>query len=321
MPARRFARYTVVLLAVLLATVLFPFPTDEAKVLLRQAVQTGAPIMVLGSSGVDEVSACDADKRSVPAMLSARVGEPVIDASHNGMTMETAVNVAALVAKYRDVKQVVLAAGWLDIVENDALSMHDYLAFRQLNPELSFDGPLAYYHGLNSLFAVYQHVDQSFSYKGVVYPSFVPGLFEGEVKLRTCPENDGHDVNGIAATYFHRMVEYSPSPSLARLIISLNHHLQTGQKSALFVLLPVNFEYISRLDPAWPDVIKHNRDTFLAELRAGGVRVLDLSDLLPNPEFIDRWCGCTHFSATGRMQIADKVAGLLSSVKLAQDQN
>ncbi len=322
MPARRFARYTIVLLVALLVTVLFPFPTDEAKVLIRQAVQTSAPVMVLGSSGVDEVSRCDTDRRSIPTLLSARLGEPVIDASHNGMTMETAVNVAALVAKYRgDLKQVVLAAGWLDIVEMDALSMHDYIAFRQLNPELSFDSPLSYYHGLNSLFAVYQHIDQDFTYKGVRYPNYVPGLFEEEVKARTCPENDGVDQNGIAATYFHRMIEYSPNPSLARLIISLNHHLQTEQKSAIFVLLPVNLEYMARLDPSWPDVIKRNRDTFLAELRAGGVRVQDLSDLLPNSEFIDRWCGCTHFDDAGRMQIADKIAGLISSVKLAQDQN
>ena len=321
MPAHRFSRYTIVLLAALLATVLFPFPSDEAKVLLRQAVQTGAPVVVLGSSGVDEVSRCDGDQRSIPAMLSARLSEPVIDASHNGMTMETAVNVAALIAKYRDVKQVVLAAGWLDIVESDALSLHDYIAFRQLNPELSFDPPSAYYHGLNSLFAVYQHIDQPFRYGGVTYPNYVPGLFENEVKLRTCPENDGHDANGIAATYFHRMVEYRPSSSLARLIVSLNRHLQTEQRSAMFVLLPVNFGYVGRLDPSWPAVIKQNRDGFLAELRAGGVRVLDLSDLLTSAEFIDRWCGCTHFSDAGRQQIADKLAGLLSSVKLAQDQN
>ncbi len=321
MPARRFRRYTVVLLAVLVLTVLFPFPTDEAKVLLRQAVQTSAPTIVLGSSGVDEVSRCDADQRPIPAMLAERLGEPVIDASRNGMTMETAVNVAALVAKYRDVKQVVLAAGWLDIVENDALSMHDYIAFRQLNPELSFDPPLAYYHGLQSLFATHQHIDQPFVYNGVTYPSYVPGLFEQEIKLRTCPENDGHDVNGIAATYFHRVVEYSPSRSLAQLIASLSRHLQAEQKSLVFVLLPLNFDYLGRLGPTWPDLVKQRRETFLAELRTGGVRVLDLSELLPNAEFIDRWCGCTHFSDTGRKQIAGRIAGLLSSVKLAQDQD
>ena len=321
MPARRFARYTIAFLAVLLLTILFPFPTDEAKVLVRQAVQTSASTIVLGSSGVDEVSRCDTDKRTIPAMLSEQMGEPVIDASHNGMTMETAVNVAALVAKYRDVKQVVLAAGWLDIVESDALSMHDYLAFRQLNPELSFDPPLAYYHGLQSLFATHEHIDQPFVYNKVTYPSYVPGLFEQEAKLRTCPENDGHDMNGIAATYYHRVVEYSPTPSLARLIASLSRHLQAEQKSVVFVLLPLNFEYLGRLNPTWPDITKQHRDTFLAELRSSGVRVLDLSDMLPSSEYIDRWCGCTHFSDVGRKQIASKIAGLLSSVKLAQDQD
>ena len=128
-------------------------------------------------------------------------------------------------------------------------------------------------------------------------------------------------MNGISATYYHRVVEYSPSPSLAQLIASLSRHLQTEQKSLMFVLLPLNFDYLGRLDPTWPDLVKQRRETFLAELRKGGVRVLDLSELLPNAEFIDRWCGCTHFSDTGRKQIVGRIAGLLSSVKLAQDQD
>ncbi len=320
-PASRSARYAVVFLLAMLITVVFPFPMDEAKPIIRQAVQASAPTMILGSSGIDESSHCESDRRSIPTMVSDQLAEPVIDASRNGLTMEAAVNIAAVVEKYRAIKNVVLAAGWVDLLETDAMSMHDYLAFRELNPELSFDKPEDYYHGLQSLFARYQHIDQPFTYQGVSYAGDVPGLFESEVKLRTCPENDGHNMVAIAANYYHLNVEYAPSPSLARLIVSLNRHLQTEQRSAVFVLLPLNLEYMGRIDPAWPALIRQRRDTFLAELRTGGVRVVDLLDMLPSSEFIDRWCACTHYSAQGRLQIASKIAGLVNSVKLAQGQN
>ena len=320
-PASRFVRYTLVLFLGILATVLFPFPMDEATPIIRQAVQRSAPTMILGSSGIDESSRCESDRRSIPTMVSDQLGEPVIDASRNGLTVEAAVNIAAVVEKYRAIKNVVLAAGWVDLLETDAMSTHDTLAFRELNPELSFDKPQDYYHGLQSLFARYQHIDQPFTFRGVNYRGDVPGLFESEAKQRTCPENDGHNMVAIAANYYHLNVEYAPSPSLARLIVSLNRHLQAEQRAAVFVLLPLNLEYMGRIDSAGPGLIRQRRDALVAELRTGGVRVVDLLETLPSSDFIDRWCACTHYSAQGRMEIASQIAGLVNSVKLAEGQN
>lgn len=71
-----------------LAGVIFVLPIPDRSTLpLVRAAWRGAPLVIVGNSVIDNVSACDADKRNLASMISDRAGLVVADASDGGQSL------------------------------------------------------------------------------------------------------------------------------------------------------------------------------------------------------------------------------------------
>lgn len=300
-----------------LALYLVPIPVayiDSYKdSALRRTWSREASTIVFGASSIDGKSTCDADRRSIPAMLGHVVGHKIVDASYSGQALEDSVQLAGLALKAQSIKHVIIATAWNGVGESNNLPLHDYLSFKVLNPDLDVDAPPTYFTSPTMLMGKSRKVDQAFDYAGRRYPGlsgFDNGLFIREKARRTCPENDGHEQDQIAAIYYHRLIAAPPAGENVRLIQSLARQSKNQGKRVTFVMLPVNVELLGRLNPQWPVIFRARRDAFLADLRRRDVAVLDLSETLPNSLFIDRWCGCSHYSDKGRDLLATQIAAI-----------
>lgn len=315
MPFRSAVGYLICLAIAAVVVMLAPIPFRHIGKLmqtdLRPTLRADAKTIMFGSSGIDTISQCDRDRRTIVGMMAEALGSPVIDGSWGNQTIEEGVSLAGLAARAAGIRHVVLTSAWLEAPETNTMGVHDYLTFRMLNPWMDLDGPLTYFRSHQTAFTRPLRAYDRFTYKGVAYPGlngFDDGLFARERAARTCPENDGHEPAAIEAIYFHRQVEYPPADANARLIISLHRHLAASGKSLLFTMLPLNLQYLQRFDPAWPGILRERRDIFMTRLRENGVVVLDLSESLGHATFIDRWCACTHYSEAGRLFVAQRIA-------------
>jgi hypothetical protein len=318
--APKYRFYFAGLVAAALAVFALPIPFEYYPSFkdsnLRRTLKPGSDTVIFGASTIDGKSHCDTDRRSIAAMASQSLGKTIINASYTGQAFEDSVQFAALAAKAPGIKTVVLTSIWGGLGEDRLLSLHNYVVFRELNPELKVAGPFHYFQKLSDLKGASAKVEQAFSFRGERYQgldSFNRTLFVKESAARTCPENDGQDQKAIAAVYYRRLMADDASPANLALISSLNQAMARKGKSLVMVMLPINVDRLAQIDPTWPTVLRDRRARWIGQLQAQGVRVVDLSETLPNGRFIDRWCGCAHYSQEGRKQVAEDLAKVLKA--------
>ncbi|GAA0313711.1 hypothetical protein GCM10009087_25070 [Sphingomonas oligophenolica] len=299
--------FTLVLLATALVLRALPYPRSLDIAQFRKIHATSARIAVLGPSTIDNFSICDRDRRTIPQMMADDSGAGVADISSGGQQVRDAVNLAALAARRPSITDVVLAISPASIDEPTTPPYRKAVLYRMLAP--SFNG---------AAFATVQDLWQGLSDQPLRgqraftvagrrhgdYAAVSAVKFAREYRLQGCPEPATHDVLFTHDYYWWMYVAEGSNSALPRLLARLDGDVRRQGKRLHVVLLPANMELIGRLDPRWPRIVMDRNRRFAATLRHLGIDLLDLSDQLPDAQFMQRWCACTHLAETGRRHVA-----------------
>jgi hypothetical protein len=309
-------RFLLLLAVVTAVLVVAPIPTKHvAKVAVTLALESGSTV-ILGPSTVDQRSKCDADQRSISAMLADDLGTRVRDASDGGQTPAESANFAALALRFPAVKQVVILIDTAYLSSQSRLKRPDEAFFRVVNSAMYADAPGSYLDILKA-YGGNPEPDLPFLYKGMQIPGYAAistSWFLEEQSLMPCPENDGHNLAWVEGVTFHEEVAPPFDPADIRIFVALADAVRASGKRLLLVLLPIDVDLLGQFNPDWPKIVDRRAETVRRALTAVGLPLLDLSDTLPKDDFVDRWCGCVHLSQRGRLSVAAAIAAELQKL-------
>jgi hypothetical protein len=147
----------------------------------------------------------------------------------------------------------------------------------------------------------------------VHYPDYdhIKDRFEAEKRRMQCPENDGLDQNFNRALY---AFQYSMLPirtEILDLIAAFARQARERGVDVIWPISPIDYDLVEHIDPAVARAIKAHVLQLKAAFASRDVRVLDLTELLDNRHFADRWCACGHLQLSGRQRVADAWASAL----------
>ncbi len=304
----------VVILGVMAGLVLCtPFDPKLTPLVIR-AFSTSAPVSIVGNSVMSHTSRCDSDLRTLPQMLAADIGHPVLDLSFPGQSFDETVNLAAIALRNPRSTAVVVPLSLFELIEWDDLSWRAYMMFRLINPSIAARSLRARLLGPEEI-ATSRPIDAAYSYGGTDYPDY--GLLKTiyltpENAAMSCPENDGVNRKFIAANYHHQYFEYPVAAGSLALLDSLGKEAKRRERSVLVVLMPIDQEMITRLDVAGSADLQQKIARTVDDLTSRGLHVLDLSASVGNADFADRWCACGHLLEGGRLAVAARIGEVLT---------
>ena len=310
--------YVVILIGLLSAPLFYIFPSASKVSLYLRALAGTAETAIVGNSVIRAVSKCDNDKRSLAGLLRSG-NSSILDMSFGGQSIEYTANMAALAAKNSNVKNIIVGLSMASFRSFDNMPLRDLIFFGLSNPSLLNSTIRKRIDENTSIFTGRVALGQkSFKYKGTRYPSY-EGLkyryFIKEKEAMSCPENDGYDMDFVEA-YYHRVYSYDVTKRAiaenVALLASLNSSIDSHSKRLTFVFMPVNHQLIEKISPATVESIKHNSKAVAALLEGQEIKPLDLSYMLPNEDFCDRWCACGHLCYTGRQKVASRIYEYIS---------
>ena len=122
-----------------------------------------------------------------------------------------------------------------------------------------------------------RRIEKAYNFEGKDYPDYrrlAATTFARSKKRETCPETPSWDLAFTKSYYWWTYVATEDHSSLFGAISELHRYLLVKGKHLIFVLMPINFEYISKLDPSWPGAIRKSQLEFVDLLK---IRALKLS--------------------------------------------
>lgn len=290
----------------------------DAKItpLLAKVLASSATVSIAGNSVLSHVSKCDQDSRSLPRMLADDIRRPVLDLSFPGQSIEEEATLAMASLRNRKIRTVVFPISLFELVDWDTEPVRIYVLSRLIGPKLHAAGLTERAASAGRFSGESHHTEAAFDYNGQHYPDYAhvkAAYFDQEKALMPCPENDGTDVKFITALYHHDYVEYPILRDDMGLISSLGKEAIRLRKSLRFVILPIDYELLEKLDDPSATLLRARVAELTAALGADGLEVIDLSASVPNGAFADRWCACGHLLAPGRAEVARRIAQHLSN--------
>jgi hypothetical protein len=306
--------FLVILAAAAVLALCAPFDAKLTPLMIR-ALSTQARTSIVGNSVLSHASRCDEDPRTLPQMLATDIGQPVLDLSFPGQSLDQAVNLAAIALRNPRTDVVVVPVSLFELFEWDDLSWRAYLMFRLINPAIVARSLTARLLGPEDT-ATSHPIESAFSYAGRDYPDYdllKATYFTPENAAMPCPENDGVNRDFIAANYHHMYFDFPVASDAIRMLASLGEEARRRDRSLLLVLMPIDSDLIARLDVAGAaalhDTVAHAVDA----LASRGLHVLDLSASVANAHFADRWCACGHLQDSGRLEVARRIGQALTA--------
>ncbi len=298
-----------ILIAVLVAGVVFLFPISRRRdlKLFWKVTKNQAPLVVTGNSAAVTASPCDSSARNIPDLLSDSIHRGNLDLAYPGQTLTESASLAALSMRTRAPKDVVALLSYFEFEEWDNLDLQQYLLTRLASPGLAAEPWLGRLLSGCAVSGEPHRRYQPFSYGGQDYPAYdrlAATTFEAERSAMPCPENDGSNRAFLEAHYYQQYVHFPPNPRNVELLGSLQRIASKAGKRLWIVLMPIDYEQLGRMQPDVTGLVRQRADEVIAALRGQGLAVIDLSGLVENSDFADRWCACGHLQLAGRKTVA-----------------
>lgn len=311
----------VAIVAIAITVMLFPLPTPgflaaRTITIAKSASARDKAIAIVGNSVVDHVSACDKDRRDLPAMLAEATGRPTIDLSYGGQNIAESLSIGALALRSPGVERLVVFVSLVGLADRDAIDLQSALFFRATGQDLAATDPVA---RLGRGVMVIPHTQarlDGFVYEGVSYPDYngiKARYLTAERNAMKCPETLGRNLQFIEAYYWQAFAHYPVwEPNVADLV-RLSAMAKEAGKPISIVLLPIDLPDMNRLNPTIAKVAAERRDRLLAALRQAGVEPIDATETVGAEGFADRYCACGHLNEQGRAALIAAMARTVSN--------
>lgn len=295
-------RFLVVAAVAAVVVYLCPFGNKTDFSLGGRAMTTPAAVVIVGNSVVDHVSQCDTVASSIPSLVGELAGVRVADLSASGQLLKESIVYAGIALRNRSVKTVVMLVAYYSLADEWEPTMQR-AAFLDVWSGISpfaLDEVFERSGGFNGE-ALRFHA--AFVYRGKKYPDYSElkaAYFERELAAETCPEGNGID-SGFVAAYYHH--SYLGAPISERNVLAIGRLAAAARrdgKQVVVVMMPIDYQLMGTFDPAMVGPIKSGVHSAVADIAGLGVGVVNLSQLLPNQSFSDRWCACGHLVQSGR---------------------
>lgn len=307
--------FLAILFGIAFVVFFMPFGNWRDFKIMVTASAAKAPVFMSGTSVIKHFSPCDSDTRSISAITGEHAGIAVTDLSYGGQTLLEQVAYLGAALQNKHSRVLVASASLADTQGAPLPSLRRRLLFSLVSPvEVWNAGPSG--AGVADLI-LGADVPLAFDYAGEHFPTYEyikQKYFSIEYAGRRCPEHDGVNRKFVEAIYFGTYVNGNIDESRLQLIKQLAKEAASHGRSFLFVLQPIDFELIEGLRTEWGSSVRRKRDKILQELASAHVRVLDLTEVLTNADFADRWCACGHLQESGRRKVASALARALQAI-------
>ena len=274
-------------------------------------MKTRAPIAVVGSSTLVQLSPCDTDRRTVIESLADLTGHDVQDLSIGGQSLSESINLAAIAGLNSANRDVVLPLAHPYIDDWTTPPFHRLMFFKMMVPQFDVFRAASTTDFLEGFTNQPLKIEQSYTFEGHHYPDYrvlATGTFLNEKQNQTCPEMVTHDWDFSRSYYWWTHVAKQENPSLSPLIGDLADVLGRRGRRLHVVVLPTNLDLLGKFDPEWPKAVLKQQQDLIAELSKRSVDVIDLSQAFSGDEFTTQWCACIHFNQKGRLHLASAIA-------------
>lgn len=302
-------RFLLIAAAAAVVVYLCPFGNKTDLALGERAMTTADAVVIVGNSVVDHVSQCDAVASPIPSLVGELAGARVADLSASGQLLEESIAYAGIALRNRSVKTVVMLVAYYSLADEWEPTMQR-AAFLDVWSGISpfaLDEVFERSGGFNGEELRFH---DAFVYRGERYPDYSElkaAYFERELAAETCPEGNGVDSGFIDAYYHHAYLGAPINEQNVLAIGRLAARAGRDGKQVVVVLMPIDYQLMGTLDPAMVGAIESRVHSAVADIARLGVRVVDLSQLLPNQSFADRWCACGHLLQSGRETVTKAI--------------
>jgi hypothetical protein len=295
----------------LVGLTVFALPSARPKVMIDLTVaRTGrSSAVILGNSIIDHVSVCDTDRRNIAEMLSSSTGKRILDLSYGGQIFDESVAYAGAELSNPRNQVVILPISLPYIAAYDDVDLQQYLLNRLVTPSLHWEGLSDRVASGKFLEGRSDPLKEAFSFAGILYPDYngMKTYFGRETQNNSCPEADGYNESFMRAYYYHSYIDYKMPPQNVELLASLAQQAASYHKRLYIVLMPMDYERMDALSSNMGQTALAHASTIVATLRSSGVDVINLSGLLHNEAFADRYCACGHLQESGRQQLTASI--------------
>jgi hypothetical protein len=299
---------------------LAPIPSGGQFNRVVKAKTGPGQIAVVGPSTIDYVSNCDQDRRTIPAMITALSGTPVLNLAVGGQPIVDSLNLAALSAGNSNVKDILFFLAHTQVDDWTTPDYRTLLFYKALNPGFKVYDAETTTDFWNGLSGEPRRLVHGYEFQGVHYPDYnvlSAREFAKEKKLSSCPEVLTHDKEFTKSYFWWTNVEKKENSGLYNLLADLDRVANANGKKLHVVVLPTNLELIDSLNPDWRTSVSRFQDSVVENLQRRGLDVVDLSDDFKQDDFAVQWCACIHMSEKGRLKISKAVVPRLSSYKVS----
>jgi hypothetical protein len=286
---------------------IFPFGSAVDWSAWLKAMRAGNAIVIVGNSVIDHSSTCDSDRASIAELLARVSGSRVVDLSSSGQLLGESVVYAGIALKRSGVSEVIVPISYFSLADDWQPSFQRGIYLNLIGGGL-YSIPVVdalIKHGNITGRALKAH--EPFEYRGSKYPDYdrvKSAYMQTEKDVMGCPETNGRNSAFIEAYYHHAYLESGAREQNLQSLINLSFDAARRHKTLRLVLLPIDFEIVDGFSSVMGQELRRRVHESVLALRARGVSIEDLSGLLQNEAFADRWCACGHLLLQGRESVA-----------------
>lgn len=315
---RRLAMLLGAVLLLAFALFLFPLPNKAEQLKATKAAMLGGGIGIVGNSVASHVSNCDTDQRTLSTMLAMAAKRRESDLGFPGQGLDQGINFAALAVANRKIDKVVVLVSLAQVEYKRRQDLRSDMFFRLTVGDYRINDIGSRIRRLQPITSGFVRQEDAFSYGGKSYPDY-EGVKQRymlpEREAMRCPETLGQDRAFIEALYWNYYLREALDPAYLNDLATLAGKGRQAGKPVLFVLMPIDLEDVTDLNPVLATRIRVRRDLFLNMATKAGLPILDLSEALPASAFADRWCGCGHLVEDGRQTLSARIATALEATR------
>lgn len=309
--SRKFALLTVVILVLGAVLFLFPLPNNADQMHAAKTAMLGGGLAIVGNSVASHVSNCDTDQRPLSTMVAMATRRAESDLGFPGQSLDQEINFAALAVANPRIEKVVVLVSLAQFEYRRRQDLRSDMFFRLTAGDYQVNDIGARLRRLEPITSGFVRQEDPFSYGGKSYPDY-NGVKQRymlpEREAMRCPETLGQDRAFIEALYWNYYLREPLDSAYIADLTTLAGKSRVAAKPVLFVLMPIDLQDVTDLNPALAAAIRTRRDQFLDMSRKAGLPILDLSESLPASAFADRWCGCGHLVESGRQALSARIA-------------
>ena len=329
MQAKTYLRYFLLCLItswVVLDPLLFLVEKWDVKTLFGYLV-SDAEVVFLGDSVLYSASACDTDRRSIPALTRELSGVALFEFTHPAFSPIVYRKALQWLTRYGGKKKAVVMPLNLRSFSDEWFSRPAYNFYRR---QMLFDlltlqpDPGDYFRVRFANFE--KNLERQWAgkrlYDDVIRLGSITEISQRIARIRPVPcgesLEDQRENIGLRYAFHYGNAIRAGHPMFDYIQQSLEILARNNVASVLY-LTPVNLDAIAALGgERLAERVGENLSLIRRMARERGWRLLDLSAALPNDRFSERHCACEHVDQEGRLFIARAVAERLGKLAVSE---